>query len=63
MRAQVEGATDSLAAEPFDRALPGARRTDILNELAGLSEKIVHSETIPFPNPMGLPHPTDPDDQ
>lgn len=57
LRSQVEATTDAHAAEPFERALPTARRDDTLNELAHISADIVRSETIPFPNPMGLPHP------
>jgi len=57
LRSKVEAATDSRAGEPFERALPVARRNALFNELARISADIVRSETIPFPNPMGLPHP------
>ena len=59
LRSKVEDATDVRAAEPFERALPAARRNDVLDELSRISADIVRSETIPFPNPMGLPHPDD----
>lgn len=57
LRSQVEATTDCQAAEPFERALPPARRDEVLDGLSRIAADIVQSETIPFPNPMGLPHP------
>ncbi len=57
LRSQVEATTDSHAGEPFERALTAARRDHLLNELSHISADILRSGTIPFPNPMGLPHP------
>ena len=57
LRSQVEAITDSHAAEPFERVLLASQRGDLLDELSLISTDILLSETIPFPNPMGLPHP------
>ena len=59
VRSEVEATTDSHAGEPFEQALSAVRRDHILNELAHISADILRSETIPFPNPIGLPHPID----
>ncbi|NNF53233.1 MAG: hypothetical protein HKN03_02205 [Acidimicrobiales bacterium] len=59
VRSQVEATTDSHASEPFTQALPAVRQDHILNELSLISADIVRSETIPFPNPIGLPNPSE----
>lgn len=60
LRAHVEAITDSLAAAPFVEALgdhrSGQART-VTHSLAEVAADVVRSETIPFPNPMGLPSP------
>lgn len=57
IRSHVEATTDSRASEPYERALRPDRCTRLLAELSGVAADIIRSETIPFPNPMGLPRP------
>lgn len=54
LRSQVEATTDRQAEQPFQRALPRDRREVILAELARVANDVIESDTIPFPNPMGL---------
>ncbi len=58
MRSHVESTTDLRAAEPYERALHPNRRAEMLAELERVADDIIRSETIPFPNPMGLPRPS-----
>ena len=57
LRSRVEATTDTQAGHPFSQALPAERRDTLSDELSGISADVLRSETIPFPNPMGLPHP------
>ena len=56
-RAEVEAATDRLAAEPWVALGPDAvhRLLDLLGPLAA---QVVASGAVPFPNPIGVPPPT-----
>ncbi len=58
LRSHVESTTDLRAAEPYERALHPDRRAELLAELERVADDIIRSETIPFPNPMGLPRPS-----
>ncbi len=58
LRSHVESTTDLRAAEPYERALHPNRRAEMLAELERVADDIIRSETIPFPNPMGLPRPS-----
>ena len=58
LRSHVESTTDLRAAEPYERALHPNRRAEMLAKLERVADDIIRSETIPFPNPMGLPHPS-----
>ncbi|HYN33411.1 MAG TPA: hypothetical protein VES40_12360 [Ilumatobacteraceae bacterium] len=60
LRSHVEATTDSRASEPYERALGPDRRAETLAELTRVADDIIGSETIPFPNPMGLPRPGSP---
>lgn len=57
LRTQVEAVTDSLAAEPYIEALDQATEFAVSEWLAEVAADVVASDTIPFPNPMGLPPP------
>lgn len=57
-RDQVERDTDRLATEPLARL--GATNVDALLEfLAPLVRRLVDTGTIPYPNPIGVPPPTE----
>ena len=58
LRSHVESTTDLRAAEPYERVLHPNRRAEMLAELERVADDVIHSETIPFPNPMGLPRPS-----
>jgi hypothetical protein len=58
LRSHVEATTDLRAAEPYERALRRDRCAEMLTELARVADDVIRSETIPFPNPMGLPRPS-----
>jgi hypothetical protein len=58
LRSHVESTTDLRAAEPYERALHPNRRAEMLAELDRVADDVIRSETIPFPNPMGLPRPS-----
>jgi len=58
LRSLVESTTDLRAAEPYERALHPNRRAELLAELERVADDVIRSETIPFPNPMGLPRPS-----
>ena len=54
-RQRVEDVTDRLASEPWNHL--GADRTDRLRQLIEpVAATIADSATIPYPNPMALPH-------
>lgn len=57
LRGEVEASTDARASEPFGRALGPAQRDRLSDALKVISDAVLRSETIPFPNPMGLPRP------
>ncbi|HYN33456.1 MAG TPA: hypothetical protein VES40_12585 [Ilumatobacteraceae bacterium] len=60
LRSHVEATTDLRAAEPYERALRPDRRAEMFAELTRVANDVIRSETIPFPNPMGLPRPSSP---
>ena len=60
LRADIESTTDLRAGEPYEAALHPDRRAEILIELARVADDVIRSETIPFPNPMGLVRPDSP---
>ena len=62
LREQVEGVTDARAAEPYTAALTTDRWRTVVEQLTRVAFDIVRSEVVPFPNPMGLPRPSPPDD-
>jgi hypothetical protein len=56
LREHIEKRTDELAMQPFEAV--GASSTDRLIELLEpITRELLGRETIPFPNPMGLPRP------
>lgn len=57
LRSHVEATTDSQAAEPYERALERADWHDLVAQLSRVAADVARSDTIPFPNPMGLPQP------
>ena len=57
VRTAVEEATDRLSARLL-RPLTEERRETLLATLAALAGEVVEAGVLPFPNPMGLPHPT-----
>ncbi len=57
LRARVEAATDERAAEPYELALGRDRWSDVVDRLAPVAADVIGSDTIPFPNPIGLPSP------
>jgi hypothetical protein len=54
LRARVEQETDVLA-EPAFEPLDADERAALSASLAGLAERVISADTVPFPNPMGLP--------
>lgn len=58
LRTSVERLTDDLAMEPYERAGDQFDFERITSSVARLAFGIAESETIPFPNPMGLPDPS-----
>ena len=56
LRDHVEQRTDELALQLY-RALSDEEVRRLLELAAAVARPIVTSETIPFPNPMGLPRP------
>jgi hypothetical protein len=55
-RADVEDATDRLAARPVD-ALGEARVTALVEALTPLAQRVVDDGTVPVPNPIGVGRP------
>ncbi|MGB3736855.1 MAG: hypothetical protein WA964_17990 [Ilumatobacter sp.] len=60
LRTQVETITDVRAAAPYADVLSNERWADTIDRLAQVAADVVASDTIPFPNPMGLPSPETP---
>ncbi|HUF83273.1 MAG TPA: hypothetical protein VMQ81_01645 [Acidimicrobiia bacterium] len=57
-RRQIEDDTDRLAAEPLVRL--GEERADrLLASIAPLTNRVLQAGEIPYPNPIGVPRPTD----
>lgn len=54
LRAHVESRTDALAARPYGALAPGGAER-LVTLLGPLTDEVLASGTIPFPNPMGLP--------
>ncbi|MFE6281067.1 hypothetical protein [Streptomyces sp. NPDC057877] len=54
LRTHVEARTDALAVRPYD-ALTQAEATRLLDLLGPLTDQVLASGIIPFPNPIGLP--------
>lgn len=57
LRTQVESTTDALAAGPYATALADGRWETLIDRLSQVAAEVLRSDTIPFPNPMGLPPP------
>lgn len=57
LRTHVESTTDALTAEPYAAALAEDRWEKLVDRLSRVAAEVVGSDTIPFPNPMGLPPP------
>jgi hypothetical protein len=55
LSASVEEITDVLAAAPFEQALDEHERSMLSRAIGPVARSVVDSDTIPFPNPMGLP--------
>lgn len=56
LRADVEDATDRLAARPVD-VIGAARVAEILEVLGPLAQRVVDDGTVPVPNPIGIGRP------
>ncbi|MFM9373679.1 SCO6745 family protein [Streptomyces sp. Da 82-17] len=54
LRTHAEHRTDALAVRPY-RELTAPETAQLLAELGELADAVLASDTIPFPNPMGLP--------
>ncbi len=56
LRRSIEATTDRLAAAPFDCLSPDDRAL-LFEGLDAIARDVVATGVIPYPNPMGLPHP------
>ncbi|WP_030565652.1 SCO6745 family protein [Streptomyces aureocirculatus] len=54
LRSHIEARTDALAVHPY-RTLTPAEAAQLLTLLTLLADQVLTSDTIPFPNPIGLP--------
>jgi hypothetical protein len=57
LRHAVEELTDELAWDPYERAGSQFDMEGVAAALTRIASQVRASETVPFPNPMGLPHP------
>jgi hypothetical protein len=57
LKARIEDTTDQLAAGPY-RALGDEERDRLLEIAEGLALRLADGGALPFPNPIGLPHPS-----
>ncbi|MFF4952074.1 SCO6745 family protein [Streptomyces chattanoogensis] len=55
-RTRIEAETDRLT-EPLLRPLTGPETDRLLEGLEGVVRRILAADVLPFPNPIGLPHP------